>query len=121
MSCPKIRSKIPHLTSKANCNCQFDPRLNMYPTPLLHLHALKQPGALIQDPAKLSAIKLQQLVKEYIKIKGEMKRLQLLAEGLERTLIEVFKQNEVQQIPTPIGTLKMLTQGDGSTNFIVEI
>jgi hypothetical protein len=121
MSCPKIRSRIPHITSKANCNCQFDPRLNMYPTPLLHLQALRQPGALAQDPAKLSAIKLQQIVKEYIKIKGEMKRLQLMAEGLEKTLVEFFKQNEIQQIPTPIGTLKMLTQGDGATSFIVEI
>ena len=121
MSCPKIRSKIPHLTSKANCNCQFDQRLNMYPTPLLHLHALQQPGAMAQDPAKLSAIKLQQIVKEYIRIKGETKRLQLLAEGLEKTLIAVFKQNEVQQIPTPIGTLKMLTTSDGNPSFIVEI
>lgn len=121
MSCPKIRSKIPHLTSKANCNCQFDPRLNMYPTPLLHLQALKTPGALTADPAKLSAIKLQQVVKEYIKIKGELKRMQLLAEGLEKTLIEVFKQNEVQQIPTPIGTLKMLTSGEGAQSFIVEL
>ena len=121
MSCPKIRSRIPHITSKADCNCQFDPRLNMYPTPLLHLHALQQPGALARDPAKLSAVKLQQIVKEYIKIKGEMKRLQLLAEGLEKTLVEVFKQSEVQQIPTPIGTLKMLTSGEGRPSFIVEI
>jgi hypothetical protein len=121
MSCPKIRSRIPHITSKADCNCQFDPRLNMYPTPLLHLHALQQPGALARDPAKLSAVKLQQIVKEYIKIKGEMKRLQLLAEGLEKTLVEVFKQSEVQQIPTPIGTLKMLTSGEGTPSFIVEI
>lgn len=121
MSCPKIRSKIPHLTSKVNCNCQFDPRLNMYPTPLLHLHALQQPGALSQDPAKLSAIKLQQIVKEYIKIKGDLKRLQVLAEGLEKSLLEIFKKNELQQIPTPLGTLKMLTQGDGKIGFIVEI
>lgn len=121
MSCPKIRSKIPQITSKANCNCQFDPRLNMYPTPLLHLQALKAPGALTADPAKLSAIKLQQIVKEYIKIKGEMKRLQLLSEGLEKTLIEIFKQNEVQQIPTPMGILKMLTTGEGTPSFIVEI
>jgi len=121
MSCPKIRSRIPHITSKADCNCQFDPRLNMYPTPLLHLHALQQPGALARDPAKLSAVKLQQIVKEYIKIKGEMKRLELLAEGLEKTLVEVFKQNEVKEIPTPIGTLKMLTAGEKTPSFIVEI
>ena len=44
-----------------------------------------------------------------------------MAEGLEKTLVEFFKQNEIQQIPTPIGTLKMLTQGDGSPSFIVEI
>lgn len=121
MSCPKIRQKVPHITSKVNCNCQFDPRLNMYPTPLLHLFAFKESGSIMAESVKLSAIKLQQLVKEYIKIKGEIRRLQLLAEGLEKNLIEVFKQNEVTEIPTPIGTLKMLTQGDGSTNFIVEI
>ena len=77
--------------------------------------------ALAAAPANLSAIKLQQIVKEYIRIKGEMKRLQLLAEGMEKTLIEVFKQNEVRQIPTPMGTLKMLTSGEGQPSFIVEI
>jgi len=56
----------------------------MYPTPPsapASPEAARRSG---QDPAKLSAIKLQQIVKEYIKIKGEMKRLQLMAEGLEK-------------------------------------
>ena len=121
MSCPKIRQKVPHLSSKANCNCQFDPRLNMYPTPLLHLYGLKEGKSLTTDPVKLSAVKIQQLVKDYIKIKGDIKRLQFLAEELEKNLIEVFKQNEIKEIPTPIGKLKMLTQGNGSPSFIVEI
>lgn len=121
MSCPKIRQKVPHLSSKANCNCQFDPRLNMYPTPLLHLYALKEGRSLVTDPVKLSAVKIQQLVRDYIKIKGDIKRLQFLAEELEKNLVEFFKENEVKEIPTPIGNLKMLTQGDGSKSFIVEI
>ena len=89
--------------------------------PSLSTSPLFFPGALTADRTKISAIKLQQIVKEYIKIKGELKRMQLLAEGLEKTLIEVFKQNEIQQIPTPIGTLKMLTSGEGAQSFIVEI
>jgi hypothetical protein len=121
MSCPKIRTRIPHITSKANCNCSFDPRLNMYPTPLLHLQGFSQRSAMALDPAALSAVKIQQMVKEYIKIKGELKRLELMSEGLEKALIEIFRQNEIQQIPTPIGTLRMLPQGEGKMGFIVEL
>lgn len=45
MSCPKIRARIPHLTSTVDCNCTFDLTTNLYPTPLLHLQALGPPAA----------------------------------------------------------------------------
>lgn len=36
MSCPKIRKRIPQVTSRLECNCQFDGSGDHYPTPLLH-------------------------------------------------------------------------------------
>lgn len=37
ISCPKIRKKIPQVTSKLPCNCHFGDHLDHYPTPNLHL------------------------------------------------------------------------------------
>ncbi len=40
VSCPKIRSRIPHITAHVPCNCGFPEAAETYPHPLLHLHGL---------------------------------------------------------------------------------
>jgi len=45
ISCPKIRKRIPHITSRVNCNCSFDLAPDRYPTPRLHLLTLPRQGA----------------------------------------------------------------------------
>jgi hypothetical protein len=45
ISCPKIRKRIPHVTSRVNCNCSFAFAPDRYPTPRLHLLTLPEPTA----------------------------------------------------------------------------
>lgn len=40
VSCPKIRSRVPHITAHVPCNCSFPEAAETYPHPLLHLHGL---------------------------------------------------------------------------------
>jgi len=44
MSCPKIRARIPGVTSKVDCSCPFDFAPDRYPTPTLHLLTLRTPS-----------------------------------------------------------------------------
>ncbi len=43
ISCPKIRQRVPHITSRVPCRCEFPEALDHYPTPVLHLR--DAPGA----------------------------------------------------------------------------
>jgi len=37
ISCPKIRQRVPHITSRVACRCEFPDSVDHYPTPVLHL------------------------------------------------------------------------------------
>jgi hypothetical protein len=50
MSCPKIRKRVPDVTNRVPCNCQFPTRQDHYPTPLLHLDEAKARGLLSVVP-----------------------------------------------------------------------
>ncbi len=43
ISCPRIRQRVPHITSRVACRCEFPEALDHYPTPVLHLR--DAPGA----------------------------------------------------------------------------
>jgi hypothetical protein len=44
ISCPKIRKKVPDVTSAVPCNCEFKNRPDQYPNPLLHIDEAKARG-----------------------------------------------------------------------------
>lgn len=46
MSCPKIRKRVPEVTARVPCNCEFKVRTDHYPTPLLHLDEARARGLL---------------------------------------------------------------------------
>ena len=69
MSCPKIRMRVPAVTSTVACNCTFDPSAHLYPTPVLHARAAdpatsSQPLGLTVD-----SIQFHNLVQDYLKLR----------------------------------------------------
>jgi len=44
ISCPKIRQRVPHITSRVSCRCEFPDSLDHYPTPVLHLRTAPPGG-----------------------------------------------------------------------------
>lgn len=50
ISCAKIRARIPEVTSRFGCACEFPDASEHYPSPVLHLRGL-DPAALVPPPA----------------------------------------------------------------------
>ncbi len=49
ISCPRIRTRIGHVTRRVRCRCAFEFASDHYPTPVLHLHTL--PKDALPQPA----------------------------------------------------------------------
>ena len=98
MSCPKIRSLVPQLTSKLPCNCDFSACGPYdYPSPNLHV---EQPALEVDLPASPFRIyeRFQRLHTAYRAVECE---LRLWEEQLER----LFVRCGVERIETPFGTI----------------
>lgn len=119
MSCPKIRARIPQLTSTVDCNCAFDLTTNLYPTPLIHVQSLA-PSA---GPLGLTvdSLQFQNLLKDYLKLRQQLRETQLLLERYETRLVRFFEETGVETVDTPVGRLRCQKAADGKASFILEI
>ncbi len=52
ISCPKIRQRVPHITSRVACRCEFPEDVDHYPTPVLHLRSAPQEGAVPEGDSR---------------------------------------------------------------------
>jgi hypothetical protein len=120
MSCPKIRFRVPQITSTVACNCAFDLGGNLYPTPLIHLQDLKA-GGTAPSGLTLDSLQFQNLLQEYLKLRKQLRETQLLLERYENRLAEVFQEAGVETVTTPLGVLRCHRQEGGGVTFTLEI
>ena len=120
MSCPKIRARIPDITAAVACNCAFDLAVNLYPTPIIHLHGLK-PGAAAPTGLTLDSLQFQNLLQEYVKLRKQLRETQLLLGRYEQQLAEFFGAAGVEEVQTPLGVLRRQEDKGGKVSFILEI
>ena len=119
MSCPKIRARIPDITAAVACNCAFDLAVNLYPTPLIHLHSLK-PGAAPTGLA-LDSLQFQHLLQEYLKLRKQLRETQNLLSRYEDQLADFFGSAGVATVQTSLGRLRLEKNQDGVISFVLEI
>ncbi len=119
MSCPKIRARIPSVTAAVACNCAFDLGVNLYPTPLLHLHSLK-PGA-PTPPLALDSLKFHNLLQEYLKLRQQLRETQTLLTRYEAQLHDFFTSAGVDTLETSWGRLQRRPGPDGKPVFVLEM
>lgn len=115
ISCPKIRQKVPHVTSRVACNCEFPPGIGLYPTPLLHLN---EPAA--SDPGAMESVQFQALLKDYIAAHQQVRDAQNRVEILVRRLSDWFERAGLETFDTPLGTLRR-TLVDGKPVFELQV
>ncbi len=108
ISCPRIRARIPHVTEKVNCNCEFDVKKTMYPTPVLHLE-----GEYTASPSvmEVSSMTFTRTVEEYMRLKKELNSIERALEGLEKKIFAAFEEAGVEEMQTPFGLLKIVEEG----------
>jgi hypothetical protein len=119
MSCPKIRARIPQITSTLDCNCLFDLATNLYPTPLIHVQGLAPPAGPLG--LTVDSMQFQNLLKDYLKLRQQLRETQLLLERYETRLAQFFEEVGVEAVDTPLGRLRCLKKEEGRASFTLEI
>lgn len=121
VSCPKIRLRVPHITSTVSCNCAFDMSVNLYPTPLIHVRGLSGKETITPLGVTVDSLQFQNLVQDYIKLRKQLRETQMLLNKYETNLEGFFNDAGVESVQTPIGELKMKKVDGEKTVFILEI
>lgn len=121
VSCPKIRLRVPHISSMVSCNCAFDMSVNLYPTPLIHVRGLSGKENISPLGITVDSLQFQNLVQDYIKLRKQLRETQTLLNRYETNLESFFNDAGVQSVQTPIGELRIKKIEGQKTVFILEI
>jgi hypothetical protein len=115
VSCPKIRSRIPHVTSHLPCNCQFPENAGLYPNPLLHLQVA---GG---STGELDTLQFQALLADYLRARKALSDAQRLCDKFTARLDRWFDQAGVDEFRTPMGLLRRQRDAQGQTSFQLDV
>lgn len=116
ISCPKIRKRIPHITSRVNCNCSFESFPDHYPTPRLHLLTLAGPP--VQSQASPPAWDPAESVRALGVLWERRRQTEKEIGDLEQRLILHLQQSGSERIEIEEGAL-VLKQESGSLPCLV--
>lgn len=122
ISCPKIKTRIPDITSAVQCNCSFDMSVNLYPTPLIHIRNIKG-GGRAETPlgVTVDSLQFQNLIQDYVKLRKQLRETQLLLKRYEENLRAFFEEAGVESVNTPLGELRLVKKESGEIGFVLEI
>lgn len=118
MSCPKIRARLPQVAAGVGCACRFDAGAGLYPNPLLHLQSLRSRGDLDRGVPRLTALQVERLVSDLVRLRGEIERMGRLARELEERLGEFMDGQGVTELSTAMGALRK--DGSGSLYLAIQ-
>ena len=121
MSCPKIRARIPHITSSVACNCRFDGLVNLYPTPLIHVYISLFGGSAPTQGLTVDSLTFHNMLQEYLKLRKDALEIALLLSKYENHLCSYFEQAGIEAVQTVMGVLKQIKQDDGAITFALEM
>ena len=121
MSCPRIRGRVPDVAQSVRCDCRFAEGAGSYPSPLLHLR--DQPSARPGAPSatQISQLQLERLVAELLKARAEARRWARASEDLEAKLREVMVSQALDTLDTPLGPLRLLGDGQGTSHLSISL
>jgi len=121
ISCPKIRSRIPGITTRVECNCKFDPKTTLYPSPLLHVKEMDRIKSESFIGKTVDSLQFQQLLQEYLKARKQIREIEILTRVYEDRLDEFFLQAGIDSVQTPMGTLKRITREGEKASYHLEL
>ena len=111
ISCPRIRQRLPEVTSTVNCACVFDLPEGGYPSPLLHLDSTFTRGR------SQSADRHGPLVDKYVNLQRDYQRLKRELAQLEDDLHYAITSGDQDELRAGGWILRR----DGEGRFQVEV
>lgn len=92
MSCPKIRKRIPELTSSVKCHCKFTVNPDHYPTPVLHVQEARARGEILEGTPKTGprGQMAEDLARTYVHLDEKLKRLQSEYDDVRKRFVDAL-------------------------------
>jgi len=118
ISCPKIRELLPEVTAYVKCDCAFRIPEGGYPSPLIHVNPKLVENR--RDKLLTSPQSLQEAARRYVSIYRELQGLKKSLAKLERAILPLLEQKNVSNVPTPLGCLKKVVNGE-RFHLVVEL
>lgn len=105
MSCPKIRKRIPELTSSVKCHCRFTVNPDHYPTPVLHVQEARARGEILEGAPKAEprAVMAEDLARTYVHLDEKLKRLQTEYDDVRKRFVDALGLLPGRTLPMPDG------------------
>ncbi|MBI4612634.1 MAG: hypothetical protein HY720_03400 [Planctomycetes bacterium] len=113
ISCPKIRQRIPHITSRVPCNCPFPFAPDHYPTPVLHLSAPDIDGhsGEVSPPQVRPVEDLERLARRYGAALDRLRALEGEVDDLGKALMVRLAALPDPSVPCPGGVYRLHVAG----------
>lgn len=108
MSCATIRKKIPHITSRVPCNCDFSFSPNQYPHPAVHLLRLPQDSP--PPPAPGEPEPLERLMLRLATLDQRRRTLEAEYRQLHHAVVERIRRLPDRVVSIPTGTYRLIEQ-----------
>ncbi|MCC6625258.1 MAG: hypothetical protein IT385_28680 [Deltaproteobacteria bacterium] len=119
MSCPKIRKRVPDVTARVPCNCEFKVKTDHYPTPLLHLDEARARGLLPERAPHSERVEpavVEDWARKVAHTREQIGRLQAELQATEQRLAVELAQLEGGRLVLEGGTWKL--DGDGRPEWV---
>lgn len=121
VSCPKIRLRVPHITATVQCNCRFDPSINLYPTPLIHVYSMPSERKHLPVGLTVDSLQFQNLLQEYLKLRTQSREIGVLLGRYEKRLHRFFEEAGINDVQTSMGELKRIKKEEEEFAFSLEL
>lgn len=105
MSCPKIRKRIPEVTSTVACHCVFTVNPDHYPTPILHLEEARARGELSDRPdgAPREALVAEEIARTFVHLQEKLERIDSELQEVRGRFVEALERLPGRRLETEDG------------------
>lgn len=114
ISCPKIRRRVPHITSKVNCSCPLDLVDYKYPNPLCHLSNLRKKANESEQ-----GFDIQSVAKRYVELLNKRDDIQKEIKRISGILVDYLCGVPERSLKLSQGQLKIV-ENEGVLELIWE-
>ncbi len=106
MSCPAIRRRIPHITSRVPCNCDFSFASDRYPSPVVHLVTLDVSAASTRPTNEVQP--LTDVAHRLAHLERRRRQLEQEYQALRDHLVERLRRVPERSVSCPDGIYRLI-------------